>query len=173
MTLPTPVELTAAGIGFGAIAGLVAWLLPGGARLAIYAGMAAALCFTAAGVAHTYKQQGVDAQKAEDAPVIKAANDRADTAAKAKDTALADLASLRGAYAVQDQHVAALGAALEQSEAETAAAKAKGDDAARKYETARLTFAEMIGVQSKPEEACANADRVLRALAGVVRNDAR
>jgi hypothetical protein len=173
MTLPTPLELTAAGVGFGAIAGLIAWLLPGGARLAIYAGMAAALCFTAAGVAHTYKQQGVDAQKADDAPIIQAANDRANAATKAKDTALADIASLRGAYAVQDQHVAALGAALEQSEAETAAAKAKGDAAAQRYETARLTFAAMIGVPSKPEEACANADRVLRGLADVVRDGAR
>ena len=45
--------------------------------------------------------------------------------------------------------------------------------AVQKYETARLTFAAMIGVPSKPEEACANADRVLRGLADVVRDGAR
>lgn len=162
MTLPTPLELTAAGVGFGAIAGLVAWLLPGGARLALYAGIAAALCFTAAGVAHTYKQQGVVAQKAADAPVIKAANDRADTASKAKDTALADLASLRGAYAVQDQHVAALGEQAAQLEQERDAALARIAPIVRRYETQILTLKEMSATPAAPGKACDEADAILR-----------
>jgi hypothetical protein len=77
MTLPTPTELTALAISLAVLAGLSAYFLPGtGVRLAMYLGAAAAACFLAAGVAHTYKQQGVDAQAAKDGPVMQAAADQ-------------------------------------------------------------------------------------------------
>lgn len=64
MTLPSPAEFTAWGIGLSVGAGLLAYFA-GSIRLAAYAGVAAAFCFMAAGIAHTYKEQGVTEQKQE------------------------------------------------------------------------------------------------------------
>jgi hypothetical protein len=172
MTLPTPLELSAAGTGLAVLAGLVVWLLKD-LKLALYLGLAAGACYLASGVALTYKRQGIDAQKADDAPIIQAANDRAATAAKAKDTALADLANLRNAYAAQDHGLAELQTQADAATARANAAVAGKDAAVSKYETARLAFAVAMSTPSKPEESCANADSALRRLSGLVRDGAQ
>lgn len=167
MTLPSPLELSVAGLVFSGIVGLLVWA--GQVRLAFYAGAIAAMCFTASGVAHTYKVQGVDEQKAEDEPIIKRANDRADLSDKLLAGVQADAMKLRNAYAAQDHGMAELQTEVDAANARAAAADAKGNDLARRYETARLTFAELISMKSKPEEVCANADSALRRLARSVR----
>lgn len=167
MTLPTPVELTAFATAAAIGAGLVVWLLKD-LTLAMYLGIASAALFLAAGVAHTYKQQGVDEQTAIDAPIIKQLKTDLDTEK-------ANVATLEGALAEQskainDLHLAALAAQAAAAKATAAA------DAANRRESAARAAAQAIATgppSPSKGEACEKADDVLRGLAAVLlRNDA-
>lgn len=130
MTLPSPLELSALGTAFAVAAGLIAWLLHD-IKLALYVGVAAGACFLAAGVAHTYKQQGVDEQLASDKPVmerataqLKADTDsfnqiaQLETERKAENERQASL--MRSRLADDAVHAAALDVQRDNAEAEAA-----------------------------------------------------
>ena len=159
MTLPSPVELTALGTTAAVGAGLVVWLLHD-VRLALYLGLAAGALFLAAGVAHTYKQQGVDEQ----APVIAKLKADLATQTQLSAQAQADVTRIRAAYSQQDAAIAKLrdDEAAAKSQAQQAIARISAN--AARYETQILSLKAMANSPTQGD-ACVQADDILRGLA--------
>jgi hypothetical protein len=167
MTLPTPTELTVLATTVAIAAGLVAFFLRD-FRLALEIGLVAGALFLAAGVAHTYKQQGVDDQVTIDKPLLAAQVQLTETYKAANAKNLEAVASLTKAYHDQDVAIANLEAVTRAARAQTAAAWAKAEKDAAGYTAAAARFqARMLQPPDGGDE-CEEADSVLREVTGGV-----
>lgn len=163
MTLPSPAELTALGTAFAVGAGLVVWLMHD-VQLALYLGFAAGTCFLSAGVAHSYKQQGVDDQLSTDTPIIARLRNDLATQTQLSAQAQADVTRIIAAYSDQDKAIVMLREQEAVAKAQAAAAIAKASADSARYATKILAMQEMA-LAPTTGDMCAQTDDVLRALA--------